>query len=213
MLCEYYHIFFVVHVIRSLDGWFLFPFFLHLYIYFYFSHIYCFILTHITFFMFFLSHRFAEFKKKQFLLQPRLGPKPFSMGSGDVSFDKVFAVPQAPGHLNSIDNIISDGHDGHDKSTESSDSSVDELKDSNEKDGTMKSHICIADTAIFNSSVISDAVVYRNGNNGNTIEKSDSLEDDLQRAISTAERRKVVISVSIIHSTLSNNLKIRMKIY
>lgn len=148
--------------------------------------------------MFVLSNRFAELKI-QFLLQPRLGPKPFSMGSGDVSFDKVFAVPQAPGHLNNIDNIISDKDDGNDKSTESSDSSVDELKDSNEKEGTMKSHICYAETVIFKSSAISGAVVYRNGNNGNTIEKSDSLEDDLQRAISTAERRKVIILVSTIH--------------
>lgn len=32
---------------------------------------------------------------------------------------------------------------------------------------------------------------YRNGNNGDTIHQSDSLEEDLQRAISTAERRKV----------------------
>lgn len=40
---------------------------------------------------------------------------------------------------------------------------------------------------------VPDAIVYRNGNNGNTMEKSDSLEDDLQRAISTAERRKVII--------------------
>lgn len=36
-----------------------------------------------------------------------------------------------------------------------------------------------------------DAVVYRNGNNGHSMHKSDSLEEDLQRAISTAERRKV----------------------
>ena len=36
-----------------------------------------------------------------------------------------------------------------------------------------------------------DSITYRNGNNGHTMHKSDSLEDDLQRAISTAERRKV----------------------
>lgn len=60
------------------------------------------------------------------------------MGSGDVSFDKVFAVPQAPGHLNSVDNVI-DSHDGQDKSTESSDSSVDDLKNSHEKEGTSNS--------------------------------------------------------------------------
>lgn len=36
-----------------------------------------------------------------------------------------------------------------------------------------------------------DSITYRNGNNGHTMHKSDSLEEDLQRAISTAERRKV----------------------
>lgn len=40
-------------------------------------------------------------------------------------------------------------------------------------------------------SIQSDAIVYRNGNNGHSMHKSDSLEEDLQRAISTAERRKV----------------------
>lgn len=54
------------------------------------------------------------------------------MGSGDVSFDKVFAVPQAPGHLISIESIT-DGQDGQDKSTESSDSSVDEVKEGSRK--------------------------------------------------------------------------------
>lgn len=34
--------------------------------------------------------------------QPRLGPKPFSSNSGDVSFDKVFAVPVAPGSQENI---------------------------------------------------------------------------------------------------------------
>lgn len=34
-------------------------------------------------------------------------------------------------------------------------------------------------------------VVYRNGNNGHATHKSDSSEEDLRRAISTAERRKV----------------------
>ncbi|XP_004529504.1 coronin-7 isoform X4 [Ceratitis capitata] len=33
---------------------------------------------------------------------PRLGPKPFSSNSGDVSFDKVFAVPVAPGSQENI---------------------------------------------------------------------------------------------------------------
>lgn len=33
---------------------------------------------------------------------PRLGPKPFSSNSGDVSFDKVFAVPVAPGSMENI---------------------------------------------------------------------------------------------------------------
>lgn len=68
------------------------------------------------------------------IFQPRLGPKPFSMGSGDVSFDKVFAVPQAPGLANTHD-CPTDGGDGRDKSTESSDSSLDEPKDSNDKEG------------------------------------------------------------------------------
>ncbi|XP_020715431.1 coronin-7 isoform X2 [Ceratitis capitata] len=34
--------------------------------------------------------------------KPRLGPKPFSSNSGDVSFDKVFAVPVAPGSQENI---------------------------------------------------------------------------------------------------------------
>ncbi|KAH8420102.1 hypothetical protein KR009_005811 [Drosophila setifemur] len=40
--------------------------------------------------------------------KPRLGPKPFSSTTGDVSFDKVFAVPLAPG---SHENISSVGQD------------------------------------------------------------------------------------------------------
>ncbi|XP_031625117.1 coronin-7 isoform X2 [Contarinia nasturtii] len=100
--------------------------------------------------------------------KPRLGPKPFSVGSGDVNFDKVFSVPQAPG-ANNHNEVTSDNQN---KSTESSDSSidVDEQKDSDEKE---------------------DVIVYRNGNNGHSMHKSDSLEEDLQRAISTAERRKI----------------------
>lgn len=71
--------------------------------------------------------------------QPRLGPKPFSVGSGDVNFDKVFSVPQAPGSernssSNNHNEIIST--DNQNKSTESSDSSIDEQKDSDEKEGT-----------------------------------------------------------------------------
>lgn len=97
-------------------------------------------------------------------LQPRLGPKPFtSMGSNDITFDKVFSVPQVPGTNIEVDNT--------NRSTESSDSSIDEQKDGDEKDG--------------------DSVQYRNGNGETTMQKSDSLEKNLQRAISTAERRKV----------------------
>ncbi|EDW06284.2 uncharacterized protein Dmoj_GI21649 [Drosophila mojavensis] len=40
--------------------------------------------------------------------KPRLGPKPFSSNTGDVSFDKVFAVPVAPG---SHENISTVGQD------------------------------------------------------------------------------------------------------
>lgn len=67
-----------------------------------------------------------------------MGPKPFSVGSGDVNFDKVFSVPQAPGidrptnannHNNEIITPVQN------KSTESSDSSNDEQKDSDEKEG------------------------------------------------------------------------------
>ncbi|XP_068139749.1 coronin-7 isoform X3 [Drosophila tropicalis] len=39
---------------------------------------------------------------------PRLGPKPFSSNTGDVSFDKVFAVPLAPGSHENISNV---GHE------------------------------------------------------------------------------------------------------
>ncbi|XP_055297262.1 coronin-7 isoform X7 [Sitodiplosis mosellana] len=112
--------------------------------------------------------------------KPRLGPKPFSVGSGDVNFDKVFSVPQAPG---SERNSTSSNHneaisttDNQNKSTESSDNSIDEQKDSDEKEGTEEEK---------------NAIVYRNGSNGHSMHKSDSLEEDLQRAISTAERRKI----------------------
>lgn len=68
--------------------------------------------------------------------QPRLGPKPFSVGSGDVNFDKVFSVPQAPGADRGANNqnneVVSDNPN---KSAESSDSSIDEQKDSDEKEG------------------------------------------------------------------------------
>ncbi|XP_055843173.1 coronin-7 isoform X5 [Episyrphus balteatus] len=43
-------------------------------------------------------------------ITPRLGPKPFSSNSGDLTLDKVFAVPHAPGSqdtLNSLDETIS----------------------------------------------------------------------------------------------------------
>lgn len=67
-----------------------------------------------------------------FHLQPRLGPKPFSVGSGDVNFDKVFSVPQVPGNER-----VSGGDllPVENKSTDSSDGSVDEQKDSDEKEG------------------------------------------------------------------------------
>lgn len=76
-------------------------------------------------------------------------------------------MPQVPGNER-----ISSGNDliVENKSTESSDGSIDEQKDSDEKE---------------------DPISYRNGNNGHAMHKSDSLEEDLQRAISTAERRKV----------------------
>lgn len=125
--------------------------------------------------------------------QPRLGPKPFSIGSSDVHFDKVFSVPQAPGtERSSIP---------QDKSTESSDGSVDEQKDSDEKEGTEKFSaflkICIKfqkyKYLIDFQSIVTDAVVYRNGNNGHTIHKSDSSDEDVRKTISTAERRKVSV--------------------
>lgn len=70
-----------------------------------------------------------------------MGPKPFSVGSGDVNFDKVFSVPQAPGSdrnttTNNHNEVIS--ADNQNKSTESSDSSIDEQKDSDEKEGKIQ---------------------------------------------------------------------------
>ncbi|XP_067641651.1 coronin-7 isoform X2 [Eurosta solidaginis] len=50
--------------------------------------------------------------------KPRLGPKPFSSNSGDVSFDKVFAVPVAPGsqenihHISTMGATVDNGGDG-----------------------------------------------------------------------------------------------------
>ncbi|XP_070143993.1 coronin-7 isoform X1 [Drosophila kikkawai] len=43
---------------------------------------------------------------------PRLGPKPFSSTSGDVSFDKVFAVPLAPGSHENISSVGQDNSSG-----------------------------------------------------------------------------------------------------
>lgn len=37
------------------------------------------------------------------LSQPRLGPKPFTSSSGEISFDKVFSVPAVPGGGDSLD--------------------------------------------------------------------------------------------------------------
>lgn len=190
-----------------------------------------------------------------------MGPKPFSVGSGDVNFDKVFSVPQAPG-IERTANAIHQNNEiitpTPNTSTESSsDSSNDEQKDSDEKEGekfyhplncavfesrshaksfykitarligilsivnltnrakhfkefnsVMKlkgfaSEICwnthkkaIIITHLVNGihkfiNIDIDSITYRNGNNGHTMHKSDSLEEDLQRAISTAERRKV----------------------
>lgn len=79
-------------------------------------------------------------------MQPRLGPKPFSVGSGDVNFDKVFSVPQAPGSERSVTvnaNINTNTYtevisvDNQNKSNESSDNSIDEQKDSDEKEGNL----------------------------------------------------------------------------
>lgn len=80
---------------------------------------------------------------ENFQFQPRLGPKPFSVGSGDVNFDKVFSVPQAPGSernsTSSNHNEVISTTDNQSKSTESSDNSIDEQKDSDEKEGMKRS--------------------------------------------------------------------------
>lgn len=68
-----------------------------------------------------------------------MGPKPFSVGSGDVNFDKVFSVPQAPGNERITNTVTSSEiiSDNQNKSTESSDNSIDEQKDSDEKEGNL----------------------------------------------------------------------------
>lgn len=121
-----------------------------------------------------------------------------------MNFDKVFAVPQVPGAVaantppatttvpsSNVTNYYNDNNiHAQNKSTESSDSSIDEQKDSDEKEGNLL--LSLFRFAGFGKNfVFVDAVVYRNGNNGHAMHKSDSLEEDLQRAISTAERRKV----------------------
>lgn len=67
------------------------------------------------------------------------------MGSSDVSFDKVFSVPQVPvgpindtGVNNENHSLLSNASNNGNKSTESSDGSIDELKDSDEKEGKYK---------------------------------------------------------------------------
>lgn len=56
------------------------------------------------------------------------------MGSNDITFDKVFSVPQVPGNADLI-NVETENNSN--RSTESSDSSIDEQKDSDEKDGKL----------------------------------------------------------------------------
>lgn len=110
----------------------------------------------------------------------------------------MFAVPQAPGNGNS--EASDNSGEGRTNSTESSDNSFDEKRDPDEKEGNMKRKQCNLINILTFFFVFSffcftfqfaDAIVYRNGNNGHHMHKSESLEDDLQRAISTAERRKV----------------------
>lgn len=52
------------------------------------------------------------------------------MSSNEISFDKVFNVPQVPGHVDGANN-----NEETNRSTESSDNSIDELRDSDGKEG------------------------------------------------------------------------------
>lgn len=61
-----------------------------------------------TFFPFLLNEWIFMFLNIFTFFQPRLGPKPFSSNAADVTFDKVFAVPVAPGSQENLSNTKSE---------------------------------------------------------------------------------------------------------
>lgn len=108
-----------------------------------------------------------------YILQPRLGPKPFcSTGSsGDFSFDKVFNVPQAPGSENG--EPLRDSNDNTQENSLASNGSAEEMHENGnckEPDQTAE----LIDEVPLRTKV--------------------SNEEEKPRIISTAERRKVNLS-------------------
>ncbi|XP_037026035.1 coronin-7 isoform X3 [Bradysia coprophila] len=108
---------------------------------------------------------------------PRLGPKPFTSSNSDISFDKVFSVPQVPG-ADSTDME----HARDEKSFDSND-----CKDDDEG---VEKDVDVQDSTEKNGSEIEGVII-------NDYVESDSLEEDLQKAISTAERRKLTEDNSV----------------
>lgn len=130
------------------------------------------------------------------MLQPRLGPKPFTSASGDVSFDKVFSVPNVPGATggaagdcvdeaaeeNGADGEQSNGKNGHEEKV---------ADDEDEEEIVLREK---------HTAAVETPEDYTNGDSSDLTE-SNSLEEDLQKAISTAERRKVIfhqISIDLL---------------
>lgn len=60
------------------------------------------------------------------------------MSSNEISFDKVFNVPQVPGHIDGTNN-----NEEANRSNESSDNSIEELRDSDGKEGTANNRFII----------------------------------------------------------------------
>ncbi|KAG4075646.1 hypothetical protein HA402_003471 [Bradysia odoriphaga] len=109
--------------------------------------------------------------------KPRLGPKPFTSSNSDISFDKVFSVPQVP------------GADSTDTEQARDDKSFDS-NDCKDDDEGLEKDVDVQDSTEKNGGEIEGVII-------NDYVESDSLEEDLQKAISTAERRKLTEDNSV----------------
>lgn len=132
--------------------------------------------------------------------QPRLGPKPFSSVSADISFDQTFSVPSAPGSLDE-----GDANNEQPQQKESPPPAVVSLQE--DASGEDDDRVLLREKATADSiegiysfffklyliSHYNGSISFEDTTNGDLsdVTESNSLEEDLQKAISTAERRKV----------------------